>query len=336
MASSRIPPKVGNALSELNRRRLADLQTRQRATTILPPEAMTGGPHSVARLLQTTLGGQGPRPITDRDLITFRRAVTAVGKRLRTGITSQEVIDLSAPADRERARRQIPYAIPARLRDGEVVFSVSAGPDSRVARHMVTVQFVEYGAAVSRPGTALQAAAWLGREAHLKFDCDCEHHRYRLRYIATVGGYNAGRPESGFPKLTNPTLTGIACKHVLRVMADLHAGAFVRKQIATMVQADRDRLASPRRVKPQVILLSQPQASEAPRRPMPIRTQQDAQRRALAAGLRKVLPKAAAGAAQKADIQVTLAALEARKDVSAQAILTALQQVLRDSRGAVR
>lgn len=323
----RRPPTVTNAQAELNRRRLADLQSRQRATTILGPEAMQGGKHSPARLLWTTLGGVA-RPITNADLAVFRRSVTAVGKSLRAGLTAQEVIDLSLPVDRERARKEIPYAIPARLRDGQVVFSTSAGPQSRRGRHMVTLVFVDYGAGLSRPGTALQAAGWLGRDAHLKFDCDCEHHRYRLRFISTIGGFNAGRPESGFPKLTNPTLSGVACKHVLRSMAELQTSAFVRKQLARMIEADRARLAGPRKAKSQIVLVSQQQAqAAAPARPRAIRSSDEAQQRVLLKGIRTALATRATGPA-KADVRAALAALEARTDIGAQAILAALQQVL--------
>lgn len=331
--ASRRPPTVNNAQAELNRRRLADLQSRQRATTILGPEAMQGGKESPARLLWTTLGGVA-RPITNADLVVFRRSVAAVGKSLRSGLTAQEIIDLSLPIDRERARKEIPYALPARLRDGQVVFSVSAGPQSRVNRHMVTVLFPGYGAALARPGTALQAAAWLGRDALLKFDCDCEHHRYRLRYISTIGGFNAGRSESGFPKLTNPTLSGVACKHALRVMAELQTSAFVRKQLAKMVEVDRARLAGPRKVKPQVVLVGQQQAQgAAPARPRTIRTSDEMQQRVLLKGLRTALAKRATGPA-RADVRAALTALEARTDIGAQAILAALQQVLHAPPGA--
>jgi hypothetical protein len=328
-------PLVGNALQELNRRRLIDLQSRQLATNILAPEALARQKHSPAKLLSTTLGGNGARQITDRDLQAFRRAVAAVGKQLREGVTAREVIDFSTQADRDRARRQIHYAVPARMRDGSVIFSVSAGPESKVSRHMVVVQFHQYGSALSMPGTALQAATWLCRESPLKLDCDCAHWRYGgFRYIATIGGFNAGRAESGFPKLKNPELRGLACKHVLRAASELEASGFVRKQVATMLQADRDRLARPQRVKPRVILVTQQQADIAPRRPHAIRTSDDQQRRALAAGLRKVLGRGSTPGAQRTDVRATLAALQARKDVSAQAILAALQQVLRSSPGA--
>lgn len=319
---------VSNALAELNRRRLADLQSRQQATTILGPEAMQGGKASPAKLLWTTLGGQA-RPITNADLVQFRRTVKAVGSKLQQGVTAQDVIDLSAPADRERARQQIPHAVPARLRNGEVVFSVRAGPESRVSRHMVTVAFPGYGAALSRPGTPLQAATWLGKEAPLKFDCDCEHHRYRLRYISTIGGFNAGRPESGFPKLTNSTLIGVACKHVLRVMAELQGSIFVRRQIAQMIEADRARLDAPGKVKPRIILGTQADADRVTERARPraIFSTTEAEKRALTASIRANLARRPPSGSA-ATLGSTIAELQRRRDIPSAAILKALQAVL--------
>ncbi|MDB5957519.1 hypothetical protein [Ramlibacter sp.] len=332
MSTRPLPPKVGNAVAELNRRRLNDLQSRQRATTILTPEAMQGGKHSPARLLWTTLRGEA-RPITQADLVAFRKSVAAVGGKLQAGITAQEVIDLSTPADRERARREIPHAIPARLRAGEVVFSVSAGPESRVNRHMVTILFPGYGAALSRPGTALQAAAWLGQQGHLKLDCDCERHRYFYRFLSSIGGFNAGRAEPGFPKIRNPHLRGLCCKHVVRVASELKSGMFTRRQIAGMIEADRQRLEAPRRVKPQVILVRQQQAAQGVTvKPRAIRTTDDAHRSAVLAGVRRALATRGAGDA-RADVAATLSALQARTDVSAGAILQALQRVLQQPAG---
>lgn len=320
---------VANAQAELNRRRLADLQSRQQARSILEPAAMRGGKNSPARLLQTTLGGQ-VRPITDADLAQFRRNVRAVGARLQAGITAQEVIDLSAAADRERARQQIPHAVPARLRNGEVVFSVNSGPDSRVNRHMVTVQFVPYGAALSRPGTALQAAAWLAKDAPLKLDCDCAHFRYRLRFIATVGGFNASRPETGYPKITNSSLAGVGCKHILRTMAELQGSMAVRRQLAQMIEADRLRLERPGKSKPSIILGTQVDADRATQRARPraIFSTDEAQKKALTASIRANLSRRPGGVRRTGTLAATLAELQGRTDIPSAAIMKALQAVL--------
>lgn len=67
-----------------------------------------------------------------------------------------------------------------------------------------------------------QVANWL-RKQKLSFDCDCGRHRYFLRYVATIGGFAAGGRNGGFPKIRNPGLKGVACKHVLRVMTEIES-----------------------------------------------------------------------------------------------------------------
>lgn len=318
-------PSIYAAFAELQRRQEAELRQRQQADTILTPEQIgsrTG--ISTARLLTTTLGGQR-RAITADDLKVFKARSRELGRQYREGLTARDIIDQSAPSDRERARDQIRSAIPTRLTAGAAMFTVAAGPGSKVSRHMVTVAWPGYGAAVSWPGTPLQAAKVLA-EQPLKFDCDCEHHRYRHRYIATVLGANAGRAEPGFPKITNPHLIGIACKHVLRTMVALES-AGVRSQLAQMITADRKQLESPG-ARPRVITVSATQADRlASAKPKAIRTTSERERLKAVNVIRKAMPKAAGSVS--ADITRTLKTLQSRQDVTAQALLAALNTVLK-------
>jgi hypothetical protein len=213
-------------------RQREDVASREAAPHILSPNDVLGN-YDAARLLYTTLGG-GIRPITTSDLEAFRRNAQTVGKRFRGGITPQGVIDHSRAEDRQRARQQIHYAVPARDKAGTIQFVTNAGPDSNVSRHFITVELVYFSAAVASPKKPGQMADYLTR-GKVRFDCDCERHRYWFRYIATIGRYNAGRDETGFPKIRNPQLTGVACKHVLRVMVALREGQ-VRNYIAKMVE----------------------------------------------------------------------------------------------------
>lgn len=320
-----VRPSLYGAFAELQRRQEAELRQRQHADTILTPEqigARTG--ISTAKLLTTTLGGQR-RAITADDLKVFKARAHELGKQYREGLTARDIIDQSALGDRERARDQIRSAIPTRLTAGNALFTTPAGPGSRVSRHMVTVTWPGYGAAVSWPGTPLQAAKMLA-EQPLKFDCDCEHHRYRHRYIATALGANAGRAEPGFPKITNPTLIGIACKHVLRVMVALES-AGVRSQLAQMIAADRRQLESPG-ARARVITTTATQADRlASARPKAIRTTGERERMQAVNAIRKAMPKASGGSVS-ADIARTLKTLQGRQDVTAQALLAALNTVL--------
>lgn len=205
------------------------------------------GEYDAKRVLYTTLGG-APREITRDDLATFRHNMQEVQNRLSSrGITARQVLELAAGNplknvdnrdDLELAKRQIRMAVPASATNSDVRFVTNAGPASKDVRHHVLVRFLGFAdvalemMATPTSGekkkaiTPKQAANKL-RKGSLAFDCDCGRHRYFLRYISTIGGFNAGRAEHGYPKIRNPGLKGVACKHVLRVMAEVESSNLV-------------------------------------------------------------------------------------------------------------
>jgi hypothetical protein len=221
----------------------ADLKRRQNAEHTLEPEHWnTGRKKSPALALKTTLGGQ-MRSITAEDLRTFKATIQRLqGDRLHKGLVAKEVISMAAAIDLERARKEIHHATPFRMVSGAVQFSTNASQGSKSARHVVRVDFSGFGACVASPLTPLKAAASMAKDAPLRFECDCERHTFWYRYIASIGGWNTGRTETGFPKIRNPTLTGVACKHVLRVMTELQSAA-VHRPLARMIETERQRLA---------------------------------------------------------------------------------------------
>ena len=232
-------PKVARNLrgasAEVRQRFDNQFEQRQRASNILSPDEVAGS-YDAGRLLATTLGGE-VRALTAADLQTFKRQAEALGKKFRGGITAKAVIDNSTQADRERSNREIRVAIPYQRMGSNVHFITNAGPRSEVVRHHVHVQLLNIDAAVASPAKASDLVRMVV-DGGLKFDCDCEHHQYRFRYIASIGRYNAGRTETGYPKITNPNLIGIACKHVLRVMQKMSAPD-VRQYIEKMIQDGR-------------------------------------------------------------------------------------------------
>lgn len=46
-------------------------------------------------------------------------------------------------------------------------------------------------------------------------------------------------PETGFPKIRNPNLVGVACKHVLRVMSEIEGGNAVQAFLARAIEKGR-------------------------------------------------------------------------------------------------
>lgn len=211
---------------------------RETSKVILAPDDVAGA-YDAARILLTTLGGR-PRPITRDDLLAFQATAKLLGKRFKGGVTAKQVIDLSIPAARERARQQIHTGFPVTAKGGRVTFQTNAGPDSKSSHHMVVIEFMNFDACVVSPVEPKNIVKQM-LAGPIKIDCNCEDWRYRLRYIATKGKYAAGPWfESGFPKITNPLLHGVGCKHVLRVATLINASPTFKNYAINLLSKARN------------------------------------------------------------------------------------------------
>lgn len=236
--------RIRGSAKELKTFRKEEVGQRKEATKILNPSEVSGD-YDAGRMLMTTLGGQ-PRPISNDDLAAFRQNTKTAERRFKGGINVRQVVDLSTSDDRKRARTQIGMAVAASsrpIRTGalEVRFIASASGQTKGApsRYQPIVEFLGFESLASNGSLTPQKAAVRLRQGGVRFDCNCDHHRYRLRYIATIGGFNAGRSETGFPKITNPGLSGVACKHVLRVMSEIEGGSAVQLFLAKAIEKIR-------------------------------------------------------------------------------------------------
>ncbi|KVN83416.1 hypothetical protein WJ68_15995 [Burkholderia ubonensis] len=232
--------RLPSARKEAEQNAKLDLDRRKAASTILNPNEVSGE-YDGGRLLQTSLRGE-LRPITLDDLRAFQQNVSRLKKKFLGGITAQGVIDLALDADKQRANSEIRMAVPVSVRGPVFHFITNAGPDSDVSRHHVHVEFMDFDAAVGASPNDLKKIGKAVAKGRLKFNCDCGRHTYWYRYIATIGKYNYGRAETGFPKIRNPHLVGCACKHVLRVMHVILKDAKVQLKIAEQVIRKRDAL----------------------------------------------------------------------------------------------
>ena len=235
--------KISSLLGEATKNFKSDAAQRKAAAesphSIILHTNDVKGEYDSGRALTTTLGGIN-RPITRDDLETFRQNIKTVQKVFKGGIKARQVLDMSLEIDRKRARTEIRMAVPISAKNGMVRFATNAGPDSKAARHHVNVEFLSFGAgAASGRDMAQKMANWV-RKQPLKFDCDCGRHKFWFRYISTIGDFNAGRPETGFPKIRNPGLHGVACKHVLRVMAEVEASGIVLGFLTKLIGKAQD------------------------------------------------------------------------------------------------
>lgn len=245
--------RVRGSLKEARDRLETDRRERQAAdrgpnSIILDPRQVAGENWDAAKVLHTTLGG-ARRTLTQADLAAFRKNISALRGRLGSGgITARQVIDLAgsylAPgkgSDRKRAVREIHHAVPAGFNKGMLHVITNAGPDSKLTRHHVMVKLPLFEVAVNDANMDPdEASRWLLKQP-LKIDCDCARWRFFFRYIATAGNFHAGRPEHGYPKIRNPQLIGVACKHVVRVMSELESSSRFRSIVARAINAERDR-----------------------------------------------------------------------------------------------
>ena len=173
------------------------------------------------RALRTTLGmpeGQ-TRIMTSADLQAFTENVKQMQTAYKGGITVDQVISLSLQDDIDRANKQIHTAMAQSRKNDTVKFITNASRESKVTHHYVHVQFQAFNELVFHPDrvrtTTVQNRLSKGK---VKFECDCGRFQFWFRYLNTVADTVLGRKEGGFPKIRNPGLSGVACKHILRVM----------------------------------------------------------------------------------------------------------------------
>jgi hypothetical protein len=246
----RLKGHVSDARSIQDRHTSEREAAEQRENSVILNKTDVQGDWDASRVLFTTLGGK-VRYLTASDLAQFRRNMHIARDKLGSkvdGITAQQVINFAklnplgylhpdhegASNDLGKANKEITSAMAVSANGQTVRFITNASPGSEDKRHHVTVELRAFQDAVTRLATAetgdtkaiKKAARWL-RDQKLAYECDCGRHRYYFRYVATIGGFSVGRQEWGYPKINNPELRGVACKHVLRVMAELRSSAVV-------------------------------------------------------------------------------------------------------------
>ncbi len=209
-----------------------------------PEDIAKGQDYDVEKVLFTTLGqqkGDRPRRITRDDILAFQDNILLLKDQYKKGITIQNIINLSLADDIDRANEQIYLAVPISRKSGLVHFLTNAGPHSKVQNHHVEVEFSNFNSVVfDIKKEAISTVKNRLANGKIRFECDCERHTFWYRYMATIGGYGLGRQEGGFPKVRNPHLSGVACKHVLRVAKWITSPAGIQ-YLKKQVEADRKK-----------------------------------------------------------------------------------------------
>ncbi|MEE9647875.1 phage tail protein [Enterobacter soli] len=155
------------------------------------------------------------------------------------GITYAQLVAQSTKTRIKRASNNvgdgsgISSAMFIRVRHNVADVQVRASSVSHKNHHLVRVRFEEWDRSVEDVGdekTSLAAIARRLASSRCSFDCSCEDHQYRYRYMATAGNYALTPPaEYAFPKIENPNLEGLACKHVIHVMTRFQSPTWQRQ-----------------------------------------------------------------------------------------------------------
>lgn len=221
--------KPSDDLRATARKNTREDKARSESKSVLNLAALQGAKKTVVQAALEQINANQSvfaEQLTEQHLRQFQR-VTAnlqkdfAQKKLLGGIPPSLIISHSSRKDINRAQDEIHTVQAVKFeKDGVIRFRTNASRKYGATHHIVSVQFLNFQAALNS-GSLNNKMLDAYMKSPVKFDCDCGRHRYWYRYIATVGGFAYGRPETAFPKIRNPELSGLACKHVIRVMHTL-------------------------------------------------------------------------------------------------------------------
>lgn len=210
------------------------LNNRQLAGLIKSAKSRAG--ISASELLEFTLGDTKrnnalKKTMNAAVLDAYLANVKAASSKFLGGITPTDVINQSRREDINRANTQIFLASVFKRQGNIIKFVTNAGVGSPDTHHYVSVQLLDYPELLlgRTRGPSVVDVKKAVIDGKINFDCDCGRHQFWYRYLATVGKYNFGLDENRYPSTRNPKLTGVACKHTLRVMKHLMSPHMIAK-----------------------------------------------------------------------------------------------------------
>lgn len=182
-----------------------------------------------------------------RSFNTSRQAHKTKFKSTVPGITYAQLVAQSTSIDIKRANNKVSDGTGIKaatflgLKHNLALISVNASDESVHQHHRVRIRFEEWDKAVEEIAEDGAKKARIAADlckGRVSFDCDCGRHQYWYRYMATAGNYAVAPPkEYAFPKIRNPDLTGVACKHVLHAMTRFQSPTWHKAIIIALEKA---------------------------------------------------------------------------------------------------
>ncbi|WP_396295123.1 phage tail protein [Enterobacter kobei] len=154
-------------------------------------------------------------------------------------------IDIDRASNRVADGTGIKKAMLIGIQHNLALINVTASDASEHQNHRVRIRFETWDEAVEEAADEKTDINKITRKLcadRVSIDCDCGRHQYWYRYMATAGNYCVAPPkEYAYPKIRNPDLTGVACKHVLHAMNRFQSGTWQLK-LATQLRKDAKRI----------------------------------------------------------------------------------------------
>ncbi|WP_217521966.1 phage tail protein [Vibrio metschnikovii] len=232
--SSGLSDKQFNQL--FNKIQKLNAKNRQNAKRTLKRSTFTNPTNKALAALGKKANGTG---FTKDDLVKFDKARQKHKEKYNSktdGITYAFLVRNSRDIDIKRANNQVDdgtgitsasfYGLKANI----VLVNVKASIGSKHQNHRVKIRLEQWDELIDEtPDNDYLMATKLACAGRISIDCDCGRHQYWYRYLATMGKYAVAPPsEFSFPKIKNPELSGVACKHVLKATTMLQSPAWQR------------------------------------------------------------------------------------------------------------
>ena len=160
---------------------------------------------------------------TKHNALTVRehgRAIKLVLSYYGKGITIENMLKKSLEIDIERAMTQLRVFYVRSFRKNIFTFTVKSSGLYAETNHQVELSW-QLDKADLRKDTK-----HIFLSTPIKAQCSCGRFTYWYRYLWTKAKSCIGIQENRFPKIRNAKLSGMACKHIIRVTTTLHQTAF--------------------------------------------------------------------------------------------------------------
>lgn len=167
------------------------------------------------------------------------------------GITYNQLIAHSLAIDVKRANNKvddgsgITSAVFNGMKHNMAMISVTASQISVHQHHRVRIRLEEWDEATDQISEDKAKAKKVLKNlcaGRVSVDCDCGRWQYWYRYIGTAGNFAVTPPkEYAYPKLRNPRLQGVACKHIIHALTRLQAGSW-QVAVAKRLEMDINRV----------------------------------------------------------------------------------------------